>query len=119
MAALEGQMFVICSTQMLSSKNAELCGVKGTHFEMPFGGGFAAIYAPDGTQITAPTKPDEEIILYADIDLDDINLAKLLGDPVGHYSRPDLLSLHVNSRPKPLVSYEGKQDYSLLNRINK
>ncbi|KAJ7454011.1 carbon-nitrogen hydrolase [Mycena galericulata] len=116
-AALEGQMFVICSTQMLSSKNAELCGVKGTPYETSHGGGFAAIYGPDGTQLTPPTKPDEETILYADIDLDAVKMAKLLGDPVGHYSRPDLLSLHVNSRPRPLVSYEGKEDYTLLSRM--
>ncbi|KAJ7625598.1 carbon-nitrogen hydrolase [Roridomyces roridus] len=116
MAALEGQMFVISSTQMISSKNAELCGVKGTPFEMPLGGGFAAIYGPDSVQLTAPTKPDEEIIVYADINLDDIKVAKLLADSVGHYSRPGLLSLHVNSQPKPLVSYEGRKEYALLNR---
>ncbi|KAJ7117605.1 carbon-nitrogen hydrolase [Mycena epipterygia] len=119
-AALEGQMFVISSTQIISSKNAELCGVKGVqNWEMLFGGGFAAIYGPDGTQITPPTKPDEEIILYADIDLDAIKMAKLTADPVGHYSRPDLLSLHVNTRPTPLVSYDGpeERDHTLLNRI--
>jgi aliphatic nitrilase len=48
------------------------------------GGGFAAIYAPDGTQITPTVPPDEEIILYADIDLDATRMAKLVGDPVGH-----------------------------------
>jgi len=120
-AALEGQMFVISSTQIINSKNAELCGVKGAlHWEMPHGGGFAAIYGPDGTQLTPPTKPDEEIILYADIDLEATKLAKLTADAVGHYSRPDLLSLRVNKRINPLVSYEGaedQQDHTLLSRI--
>ncbi|KAJ7804591.1 putative nitrilase [Mycena olivaceomarginata] len=119
-AALEGQMFVISSTQILSRENAELCGVKGAGpWEMPMGGGFAAIYAPDGTQITPTIPPDKEAILYADIDLDAIRRAKLVADPVGHYSRPDLLSLNVNSRPNPLVSYEprGTRDHALLGRI--
>ncbi|KAJ7763557.1 carbon-nitrogen hydrolase [Mycena maculata] len=104
--ALEGQMLVISSTQILSSKNTELCGVKGSCFEISHGGGFAAIYALNGAQITVPTKPDEEIILYADIDLDAIKLAKLVGDPVGHY------------RPNLLVSYDGKQDYTFLSHIS-
>ncbi|KAJ7203949.1 putative nitrilase [Mycena haematopus] len=120
-AALEGQMFVIASTQLLSPKNAELCGLKGTgSWEMPMGGGFAAIYAPDGTQITKTIAPDREVILYADIDLDATRKAKLVADPVGHYSsRPDLLSLNVHTRPNPLVSYdphEGGRDYTLLGR---
>ncbi|KAJ6582060.1 carbon-nitrogen hydrolase [Mycena capillaripes] len=117
-AALEGQMFVISSTSFISPKNAELCGVKGSPmWEMPHGGGFAAIYAPDGTQITPTIPTDQEIIVYADIDLEAIDRAKLVADPVGHYSRPDLLSLHVNARPTPLVSYEGTQDYNLIGRI--
>ncbi|KAJ7323053.1 carbon-nitrogen hydrolase [Mycena albidolilacea] len=117
-AALEGQMFVISSTQLLRRENAELCGVKGTGmWEMPMGGGFAAIYAPDGTQITPTVPPDEEIILYADIDLDATRMAKLVGDPVGHCSRPDLLSLNVNARVNSLVSYDEQRDYTLLSRI--
>ncbi|KAF7356339.1 putative Nitrilase [Mycena venus] len=116
--ALEGQMFVISSTSILSRENAELCGVKGTGvWEMPMGGGFAAIYAPDGSQLTPTVPPDQEIILYADIDLDATKMAKLVADPVGHYSRPDLLSLNVNARPSPLVSYNGAGDHTLLGRI--
>ncbi|KAJ6620597.1 carbon-nitrogen hydrolase [Mycena sp. CBHHK59/15] len=121
-AALEGQMFVISSTQMLSSKNAELCHVKDVpFFEMARGGGFAAIYGPDGTQLTPPTDPGKEVILYAEIDLDAIKTAKLSADPVGHYSRPDLLSLRVATHPTPIVSHDapnGKRDYTLLGRFH-
>ncbi|KAJ7716751.1 putative nitrilase [Mycena metata] len=118
--ALEGQMFVISSTQILSPENAELCCMPSTSpWAMPHGGGFAAIYSPDGTQLTAPTAPDQEVILYADIDIDATRIAKLTTDPVGHYSRPDLLSLRVNTRTNSVVSYdgEGKQDYTLLGRL--
>ncbi|KAJ7913951.1 putative nitrilase [Mycena leptocephala] len=84
-AALEGQMFVISSTNLISRENAELCGIKdASFFETPLGGGFAAIYAPDGTQITPTTETNQEVIIYADIDLDDTKKAKLLADPVGH-----------------------------------
>ncbi|KAJ7030656.1 carbon-nitrogen hydrolase [Mycena alexandri] len=118
--ALEGQMFVISSTQILSPKNAELCCMPGTSpWAMAHGGGFAAIYSPDGTQLTEPTAPDQEVILYADIDIDATRIAKLTTDPVGHYSRPDLLSLRVNTRTNSLVSYgpDGKQDHTLLGRV--
>ncbi|ESK92265.1 nitrilase [Moniliophthora roreri MCA 2997] len=119
-AAMEGPMFVISSTQILRPENAALCGLDGTPWNPEKGGGFAAIYGPDGRQLTPPIDPGEEKILYADVDLDHLRMAKLVVDPVGHYSRPDLLSLHVATpptNPATLVRYTGKDDYSLLSRI--
>ncbi|KAK7062812.1 hypothetical protein VNI00_000305 [Paramarasmius palmivorus] len=82
--AMEGPMFVISSTQILRPENAALCGLEGTPLNATKGGGFAAIYGPDGRQLTPPIDPGEEKILYADVDLDQIRMAKLLVDPVGH-----------------------------------
>ncbi|KAJ7054675.1 putative nitrilase [Mycena amicta] len=118
--AMEGQTFVISSTQTLKAENVEISGLGGVSIWEKGGGGFAAIYGPDGTRLTPPTKPDEEIILYADIDVKNTKLAKLLADPVGHYSRPDLLSLKVNSTPRPHV-IKGNSDGSeatLLRRLH-
>jgi hypothetical protein len=50
---------------------------------------------PDGRPLVEPLDPGEEGILQADIDLQDIDYAKNLIDVVGHYARPDLLSLLV------------------------
>ncbi|KAL0577112.1 hypothetical protein V5O48_004865 [Marasmius crinis-equi] len=83
-AAQEGPMFVICSTQVMKPENAAVCGIQGTPFDIKTGGGFAAIYHPDGRQLTEPLDPMEEGIVYADINLDDISTAKLIVDPVGH-----------------------------------
>lgn len=55
------------------------------------------IFGPDGRSLVEPLPRGEEGILTAVIDLDMIHAAKSLCDPVGHYSRPDLLSLRVNS----------------------
>lgn len=55
------------------------------------------IYGPDGKELVDALAPDEEGILQADIVLSDIDNSKTLLDPVGQYSRPDLLSLLVNS----------------------
>ena len=47
---------------------------------------------------------DGETILYADIDLDDIARGKYDFDATGHYSRPDVFQLTVDTRPKSAVS---------------
>ena len=60
------------------------------------GGGFTMIYGPDGAPLCEPWSPGKEGIMQADIDLDEIDYAKGMIDTVGHYSRPDLLSLNVN-----------------------
>ena len=57
------------------------------------GGGFAAIYAPDGQLMHAPLDEKTEGLVYADIDLGMISLAKAAADPAGHYSRPDVTRL--------------------------
>lgn len=111
-------MFVISSTQVIKPENVGICRLEdGGTLAAPQGGGFAAIYSPDGSQLTPTTDPGEETIVYADVDLDDIRTAKLAADPVGHYSRPDLLSLRASMKPQPLVQYDGVEDYSLLSRL--
>ena len=40
-----------------------------------------------------------EGIVYTEINLDDIARCKLFLDIVGHFSRPDMLSLRVNAAP--------------------
>ena len=60
------------------------------------GGGFAMIFGPDGRPLVEGLGPGVEGVLYAEVDLAMIGLAKQMIDVVGHYSRPDLLSLLVN-----------------------
>ena len=57
------------------------------------GGGFARVYGPHSALITEPLDPTEEGIVYADLDLAEIDLAKNTVDPAGHYSRPDVTRL--------------------------
>ncbi|THU83280.1 carbon-nitrogen hydrolase [Dendrothele bispora CBS 962.96] len=119
--AFEGQTFVICSTQLITPENFEKCRVKGTCWAPQSGGGFAAIYGPDGAKLTPDVDPGKECILYADINLDAIHMAKLSADPVGHYSRPDLLSLNVGSsssiaNPATLIRYPTGGNYKLLSK---
>ena len=54
------------------------------------------IYGPNGAELVKPLDPGKEGILYADVNLEDRIYATQNIDVVGHYSRPDLLSLNVN-----------------------
>jgi predicted amidohydrolase len=54
------------------------------------------IFGPDGKPLVEALEDGEEGILVTDVDLRDIDRAKAFIDTVGHYARPDLLSLLVN-----------------------
>jgi nitrilase len=59
-----------------------------------FGG--SAILAPDGSYLAGPVY-EEETILYAELDPSTLLGARQRFDPVGHYSRPDVLELSVRA----------------------
>ncbi|OGM45016.1 hypothetical protein ABOM_005778 [Aspergillus bombycis] len=95
--AFEGACVVLVCTQVMSETNAERNGITGwSHPQLP-GGGFSMIYGADGAPLCNPLPPGEEGILYANVDLDEHLKAKQWIDVVGHYSRPELLSLRVNT----------------------
>lgn len=48
---------------------------------------------------------DEEVELYADIDLSMIQQTNLDYDVCGHYSRPDVFNLQVDTAPKSAVEF--------------
>lgn len=106
--ALEGGVFVLCTNQPLSAAGAKLnsegqAGASKGSFMLGGGGGCASVFGPDGRQLTEATDPHFDGLVYCDIDLDQIDYAKHLTDPVGHYSRPDLLRLLVDDEPKHFV----------------
>jgi nitrilase len=58
------------------------------------GRGGSAIVAPDGSYLAGPLY-DEEGVLYAELDPSRLLAERQRFDPVGHYSRPDVLELTV------------------------
>ena len=50
---------------------------------------------------------EDETILTADIDLDDLTRARQDFDPVGHYARPDLFQLHVDETSRSPVMFHN------------
>ncbi|WP_006520835.1 hypothetical protein [Desulfoscipio gibsoniae] len=71
------------------------------------------IYGPDGKPLVEPLPETEEGILYADIDLGMISIAKAAADPAGHYSRPNVTRLLFNPAPAHRVEYIHNTDGSI------
>ena len=98
--AVEGQCFVIAPCATVSPAMVEMLCNDATKKQLLLaGGGYARIYAPDGQLMHAPLAEDQEGLVYADIDLGMIALAKAAADPAGHYARPDVTRLMLNKTP--------------------
>ncbi len=64
--------------------------------------GNSVIVGPDGAIIAGPAR-HEETILTAEVDLTNARAERNWFDPVGHYHRPDIFRLAVDTRPRPVV----------------
>ncbi len=67
-------------------------------------GGDSAVIAPGGEMVAGPLRK-EKGILYAEVDAARVGAAKRALDVAGHYARPDVFTLHVNTRPQSPVAF--------------
>jgi aliphatic nitrilase len=89
--AVEGSCFVVAPCAVISQEMIDLmCDTPDKHQLILVGGSFTVIYGPDGARIGDKLAPDQEGIVYTDIDLAIIPVAKAAADPAGHYARPTL-----------------------------
>ena len=68
--------------------------------------GNTVIVGPSGEVIAGPVREREET-LVADLDLGAVAAARRVFDPVGHYNRPDVFRLHVDTAARPAVVIES------------
>lgn len=102
--ALEGRCFVLTACQHLRRRDcpADYAAVHGNDPDTVIMRGGSAIIGPLGQVLAGPVF-NEDVVLTADIDLDEIARGKYDFDVVGHYARPDIFRLHVNEKPAPPV----------------
>ena len=65
--------------------------------------GNTVIVGPKGEILAGPAR-HEETVLVAELDLTAVRSARRLFDPVGHYHRPDVFRLAVDTAPRPVVT---------------
>ncbi len=65
--------------------------------------GDSAIVNPEGEFIAGPLR-QEEGILYAEVDPAQMRGPRWLLDVAGHYARPDVFQLTVNTEPRPMIT---------------
>lgn len=104
--ALEGRCFVLSACQVM--RRSDYPDDYATQFghgpdDVLMRGG-SAIVSPRGEILAGPAYEDE-CILYADLDLTEIVRQSLDFDVAGHYARPDIFSLSVDTGAKASVHY--------------
>jgi nitrilase len=104
--ALEGRCFVLSACQHLRRSQFPHDRMNNRLPEAPdtvLMRGGSLIVDPLGKLLAGPVY-DEDAILMAELDLSVIPMAQMDFDPVGHYARPDVFSLNVNTAPQRAVT---------------
>ena len=107
--AREGRCWVVCSGVALTNNDIpsdfpdrEILYPTDEEWINP---GDSAVIAPGGEIIAGPMR-QEKGILFAEIDSKRVGIAKRDLDITGHYSRPDIFTLSVDSRPQSPIKFK-------------
>ena len=110
MIAQEGRSFVISVSSLMRKSdfpsNTPHLDVILENCPDVLGNGGSCIAGPDGKWIMEPLA-DQEGIFYQTLDFNRVLEERQNFDPVGHYSRPDILQLAVNRERQSSVRFEG------------
>lgn len=96
--ALESGCFVVNATGWLTEAQIAAITPDAGLQNALRGGCMTAIVSPEGKHVVPPLTSGEGILI-ADLDMSLITKRKRMMDSVGHYARPELLSLRLDNRP--------------------
>jgi len=107
--AIETGTFTLAPFQTITAEGIKLNTPPGTELESPDKyNGHTRIFGPDGQKLIPNPAKDFQGLVFVDIDLDECHLSKALADFGGHYMRPDLIRLLVDTDRKDLVTEKDK-----------
>jgi nitrilase len=97
--AMEGRVFSVAASGLLSYDDVPedfpmLEEMRESFPKLPFDGG-SCIAGPDGQWLVPPVVGEERLVI-ADIDPHRVRQERLMFDPAGHYSRPDVFHTVVS-----------------------
>ncbi len=104
--ALESGCFVVNATGWLTEDQIEKISPDERLRKGLRGGCMTAIVSPEGAHVVPPLTEGEGILI-ADLDMGLIVKRKRMMDSVGHYARPELLSLVLDDRPTATMRREN------------
>jgi nitrilase len=106
--AMERRCFVLSACQHLRRSQFPADSMHNSLPEAPetvLMRGGSMIVDPLGKILAGPVY-NEDALLSAELDLSVIPMAQMDFEPVGHYARPDVISLHVNTAPRAAVTLD-------------
>jgi nitrilase len=109
--ALEGRCFVLSSCQFARRSDFPNWAkpAPGADADPVMIRGGSCIVSPMGRVLAGPVY-DKPAMLVADLDLAEIAQGKFDLDVAGHYARPDIFQLIVNTKPQRAVSFDGRTE---------